>query len=171
MKTEGNTAMDDITSATNNDATTRSNITSGRQTNSKKRSASFPINNLIMALVVIASLAVAGYFYKQNRDIKANPNSVSQKEVESLTKNISKLMTVPTDEQPTVATVQDKEKLKDQPFFKDAQNGDKLLIYTKAQKAIIYRESQKKLVNVGPVSLENSTPATETTGTTPTPTQ
>lgn len=72
---------------------------------------------------------------------------------------VGKLLTLPTDEQPTVATVQDKEKLKDQPFFKDAQNGDKLLIYTKAQKAIIYREEGNKLINVGPVTLDTQAPA------------
>jgi hypothetical protein len=149
--------MDDITNPKDKDAISNSGLNTNRQTISKKRSTGFPLKNLLMGLAIVASLATAGYFYKQNRDIKANPNSVSQKEVASLTKSVGKLMTVPTDEQPTVATVQDKEKLKDQPFFKDAQNGDKLLIYTKAQKAIIYRESQNKLVNVGPVSLDNAT--------------
>ena len=62
-------------------------------------------------------------------------------------------MTLPTGESPNVATIIDKDKLKDQAFFNNAENGDKVLIYTKAQKAIIYRPSTNKIINVGPITL------------------
>jgi hypothetical protein len=54
------------------------------------------------------------------------------------------------DEEPTIATVRDVESLKrQQPFFDDAYNNDRLLIFS--DKAIIYRESADIIVSVGPV--------------------
>lgn len=57
-------------------------------------------------------------------------------------------MELPAGEQPTLATVADQEKLKGQDFFSHAQNGDKLLIYPKAKKAILYRPSTGKIIEV-----------------------
>ena len=64
---------------------------------------------------------------------------------------ISSLILLPQGEEPTVATVADKTKLDSQPFFKDALNGDKVLIYAKAGVAILYRPSLNKIVTVAPV--------------------
>ena len=72
-------------------------------------------------------------------------------------------MSVPADETPTLASVTDKTKLKDQPFFKDAENGDQILIFPQAKKAIIYRESTNKLINVGPIAITTDTAAKQGT--------
>ena len=77
---------------------------------------------------------------------------------------MGKLLALPSDEKPTVATITDVEKLKEQVFFKNAMNNDKVLIYTKAKKAILYRPSENKIVEVGAVNinqqprLDNNTP-------------
>jgi hypothetical protein len=81
---------------------------------------------------------------------------------------VSQLYAVPGDEQPTVAQVQDKEKLKDQSFFSKAENGDYILIYTNNKLALLYREKEDKLINVGPVSIsdQNSAATGDNSGTT-----
>lgn len=71
-----------------------------------------------------------------------------------MVEEVGKIYALPKDETPTIATVIDKEKLKDQPFFANAQNGDKILIYTKAKKAIVYRPKEKVIVNAGPIALD-----------------
>lgn len=83
-----------------------------------------------------------------------------QAEVDTLLMEVGKLIALPSDEKPTIATVSDVEKVKEQAFFKNAQNGDKVLIYTNAKKAILYRPSEKKVVEVGSVNI-NQQPKTE----------
>ncbi|TXI87236.1 MAG: hypothetical protein E6Q36_07860 [Chryseobacterium sp.] len=109
---------------------------------------------IIAGVLLIGLAAVAVYFYIQYQNIKKNPNQVAKAETDALVAQVSKLIDLPKDETPTVATVLDKEKLKDQPFFAGAENGDKILIYTKAKKAIIYRPKDNKLINVGPIAID-----------------
>ncbi len=85
----------------------------------------------------------------------------AQAEVDALVSEVGTLLALPSDEKPTVATITDVEKLKEQPFFKNAANGDKVLIYTNAKKAILYRPSEKKVVEVGAVNI-NQQPKTGT---------
>ena len=97
-----------------------------------------------------------------------------QAEVDRLVSEVGSLIALPSDEKPTVATITDIEKLKDQPFFKNAKNGDKVLIYTNARKAILYRPSEKRIIEVGAVNINQATPSPTPEGgeekATPTPT-
>ena len=63
------------------------------------------------------------------------------------------MIVLPEDEIPTVATVSDPEKLKEQPFFSDAKKGDKVLIYANAKKAILYDPMANKIVTVAPINI------------------
>lgn len=56
------------------------------------------------------------------------------------------------DEEPTIATVEDKDKVQSE-FLRSAANGDRILIYQKAKKVILYRPSIDRIVEVGPVSI------------------
>ena len=78
----------------------------------------------------------------------ADPNAAILKEVKALTGQIGKSMELPAGEQPTLATVTDQTKLGGQDFFAHAQNGDKLLVYSNARKAILYRPSSGKVIDV-----------------------
>lgn len=114
------------------------------------------IKNILIAVLVLFLLGAAAatyYFYNEYQKVKKNPDLISQKEVKSVTAIISKYMDLPTDEQPTIATVTDKEKLKDQDFFKKVENDDKILIYTNARKAILFRPSTGRVVEFAPLIL------------------
>jgi len=116
---------------------------------------------LIIAGILVVLLAGAAiYFFIKYQGIKKNPNQVAQAEVNRIVKLVGQLISLPNDESPTLATIKDKDQLKDQPFFANAQNGDVILIYTKAKKAIVYREKGNKIINVGPISIDqkNGTP-------------
>lgn len=107
---------------------------------------------LIIAVGILLVL-VAGFFAWKYFDSKStdDDSAASQKIIEK----VGNLYLTPEGEQPTVAQIKDKEKLKDQQFFNKADNGDYLLIFTESQFAVIYREEANKIVNVGPISTED----------------
>lgn len=53
---------------------------------------------------------------------------------------------LPKGETPTIAAVANPESLKKQSVFQDAMIGDTLLIFSKAKRAILYRQSEKKII-------------------------
>jgi len=119
-------------------------------------------------LIFLVALVSAGYFYYQYQEVKKNPAKLTQQEIQDLEKRVGKLIELPTDEDPQLATVTDVETVKqDQEFFKNALNGDKVLIYAKAKKAILYRPSTNKIIEVGPVTFSDTTNAGTSTLTSP----
>lgn len=115
---------------------------------------------LIANIVVVVALAVGlGFYFKKYHDLKNHPISsdqAAQAEADRTIAEVGKLYNLPKDEKPSVATVKDKEKLKDQAFFANAENGDITLIYSTAKLAILYRPSTKKIINVSSVSISNT---------------
>lgn len=114
------------------------------------RRSRWPVIAITAAFTLL--LAVSGffawnYFRGDNKEGEAN-DATSQRILEK----VNNLYLSPEGEDPTVAQIKDKDKLKDQPFFNPAQNGDYLLVYTDSQIAMIYREDINKLVTVGPIS-------------------
>lgn len=116
--------------------------------------------NLILRIVfgVLFLIAIAGgiYFYIKYQNTKTlldNPDVATKLETESVVSKVKKLMVLPEDEEPTLATVLDSTKLLDQPFFAKAKNGDQVLIYGKSQIAILFRPDANIIVNVAPITL------------------
>lgn len=103
-----------------------------------------------LSLLLVAALSAAGYFYYQYRH---SAQVADAKEIEELTENIGRFFVLPDGETPTLATVTDKEKLAEQPFFQKAENGDKVLIYSASGRAILYRPSNEKIVDVTSVNI------------------
>jgi hypothetical protein len=102
---------------------------------------------IIVLLAVIAiAVVVAVSFYVLNR-----PSATPKTAMSNAVTAVGRLMILPAGEEPTYGTVADKSKLSSQTFFKNAQNGDEVLIYAKAKLTILYRPSINKIVNVGPV--------------------
>lgn len=110
---------------------------------------SYPVKNLLLIAVALLLIVFSSvYLLLAYRNSQADPNLAIQKETKELTDRIGRFMELPTEEQPTLATVTDQDKLKGQNFFSHAQNGDKLLVYTKAKKAILFRPSTGKVIEV-----------------------
>src|SRR5579862_7460225 len=99
---------------------------------------------IIITIIVLVLLLVSVSFYIQYQSankLLQNPSQAATLSDQAVINSVGKLMVLPTNETPTIATVSDKSKLSGQPFFANAQNGDKVLIYSKSQKAILYRPS------------------------------
>lgn len=120
---------------------------------------------IVLAVLLLVAVGIAGYFYYQYK--YATPIQSQADDVASLTKILGEMMELPTGETPTLATVKDREKLADQPFFQKAENGDKVLIYTDSGRAILYRPSTGKIVDVTTVNVNTPPPTTTSDATAP----
>ena len=103
-----------------------------------------------LALLLVIFASAAFYFYFQ---FYYSGRQNTAREVEKVVQKVGRLMVLPEGEAPTVATVTDPEKLKDQQFFQNAKEGYKVLIYTNAKKAILYDPAQNKIVEVAPLNI------------------
>ncbi|HZQ29709.1 MAG TPA: hypothetical protein VFA93_01355 [Patescibacteria group bacterium] len=116
----------------------------------------------VLFALIAATMLTAGSFSlylndeKQLAQIKKNPQFLAQQEAKDIVSKVGALVALPTDEQPTIATVTDVSKLKGQAFFAKAQNGDKVLIYTKALKAYLYSVTLNKILEVAPVTVNQN---------------
>lgn len=121
------------------------------------------IKKLILPLGIVAGLLLAAvpalFFYQKYREsqaVLADPSLATKQQVDALVKKVGRLIELPANETPTVATVKDIEQLKSQSFFANAKNGDSVLIYTQAKKAILYRSSIDKVIDVAPVNIDQT---------------
>jgi hypothetical protein len=94
----------------------------------------------------------------------ATPEELKAKDVEKqvetnlrLMEKVGSLMILPNEE-PIIASINEAEALrKEQPFYNGVENGDQLIVFPKAQKAVIYSPSKNVIVNSGPFTI-NDTP-------------
>lgn len=107
---------------------------------------------LIGILLIIGSIFATKTLIKTKSATQPTPPPVP-KEITQLIDTVSKQQPIPKDEIPTVATITNLSKLPDQPFFAKARNGDKLLIYKVAQKAILYRPTTQQIIQVSPLDI------------------
>ena len=133
------------------------------ETTGSGRKMTAPLLVILLLVALGAAAGAAYYYYSKLSALKTNPQKTSQQETKELVDRVAKLITLPADEVPTVATVSDPEKLKDQPFFAHAKKGDKVLIYSKAKKAILYDPVANKIVEVAPLNIGEPTGSATTT--------
>lgn len=111
---------------------------------------------LSIALVILVSMLVSGYFIYQYFSLKnslISGQTASAAEVKALVEKVGRIYELPKGEVPTVATVTDPIQLKSQPFFERAKVGDKVLVYLNARRGILYRPDSNKIINVSPINI------------------
>lgn len=117
---------------------------------------------VFVSVFTIIGVVCCGFLYAQHledqRLLKAS-GTTSQSESQKLVRQVSRLMVLPSKEQPTIATVSDSRELPRQSFFQHARNGDKVLIYTKAKTAILYDPKRNLILAVSPLNIKESAEA------------
>jgi hypothetical protein len=133
-------------------------------------SQSKAMRNAVIAIVIVFVLGASGaaaYFYKKYSSVKnSDAATVAKTDAQTTVAQVGKLIVLPTDEDPTVATVTDPAKLSGQTFFARAKVGDKVLLYVKAKKALLYDPIANKLVEVAPLNVDDANAPSVSSGTT-----
>lgn len=143
-----------------------------------KNRPKLPILNLIFIVLLAGSLAFGGYYFKQYQNLKTTSSKSAEEKNIELVEKINKVYALPKDEDPVVAIVSDEETFKKEyPVFTTAKKEDSLLLYEKAGQAILYRDSENKVIGtasfavrkgsavqiIASAELQNSTELTLTT--------
>ena len=109
--------------------------------------------HIVLIVLVVIALAAALYFFNEYSKLTQDPNAANQQKIEAVVAKAEKLIDLPKDELPTLATVSDTEALSDQPFFVNAKEGDQVLLYTNARKAYLYSPSRNIIVEVASLNI------------------
>ncbi len=110
------------------------------------------ITLLVLLVLGIGGFSFYKYYYTQTDSYK---EAKVKKDTENLIQQVSKHMLLPTDEEPVIFDVTDPQALvSQQAFFNGAEKGDRLLVYSKVAKAIIYSPSRDMIINVGPITFD-----------------
>lgn len=135
----------------------------------KSSKPKFSVKYILVIFLILVIAGGAFWGYQQYSDLKeenkklSNPQESAKVETDKIKSEVSNIIELPTDEEPTIATVSDTSKLSNQAFFKNAKNGDKLLMYSKAKKAVLYRPDTKKIIEVAPINIGDDTKKSTTT--------
>jgi hypothetical protein len=120
----------------------------------KKGSKSFW--NILLVLLFLGLAGAAGYFFWQyKKAVNDTKMSTVSLETEKITEKIGTLMELPAGI-PAVAEITEREKLQDQNFFANAQNGDKILLYIQSKKIILYRPSSNEVIGTTALLAESA---------------
>jgi len=106
--------------------------------------------NFVIIFIAIVVICFGTIFYFKLNKIKLQ-DSAKTKETTSLISKVSRLYLFPEGETPTIATVSDPQLLKGQAFFTQSEKGDSVLIFLKAGKAVLYRPSIDKIIEIAPI--------------------
>lgn len=105
-----------------------------------------------LAAVILLGLFVQNYISTRNELKKVtDPAAAVAAEANKLAEKVGKYLELPSGETPTVATVKNVEQLNNQTFFERAKNGDKILVFPQARRAVLYRPSTNKVIEYAPI--------------------
>lgn len=108
---------------------------------------------MVVGVLVLAGAIIAVLLISQQPNPTQNSEQIQEvveEDTKKLTTDVSQLMTLP-DETPVLMTVTDKTLLQDE-IFKNAENGDRVMIYQEAGVMVIYRERTNEIIASGTVS-------------------
>ena len=114
---------------------------------------------------IIGTLSYIQIFGIPSQKVLQNISKAEEAKVlQEVIGKVSKLIVLPKGEEPVMATITDAAALvKEQPFYTGSQNGDVVLMYQKALKAIIYSPERNLIVNVGPITPQENTQVDQST--------
>jgi len=106
------------------------------------------IGFLIILLLLFAGSAI--FWVTRRVTPKAmvlTTEGIMRTDTQEIVERVDRLILLPNNETPLVQKIVDKNKVANQPFFSQSEEGDWVIIFQKSQEAILYRPSTDKIVN------------------------
>jgi hypothetical protein len=119
-----------------------------------KKEYIFWIVSGIFAIVALLGLGSSVYFFRQYRvseEQRFASLSLTPKDTEAVLSKVRKLVLLPSEEAKIMTVANVAELKKTQRFFAEAEDGDIVLVFENAKKAVVYRPSVNLVVNIAPI--------------------
>lgn len=110
--------------------------------------------NLFLIISLLTGLILLYLKYLESQTIVDKLSTVqgqqefNKKELDAILADMQRLVELPKSEVPSMATVVDVSKVSNLEFYRNAQNGDRVIVYNVAKKRYLYRPSTNIIVNV-----------------------
>lgn len=103
---------------------------------------------IVLFVLIVITVSIGSAFYFHWFNLGLFKQEIQQNKIASVVSSIGKLMIVPKGT-PILATVKDITKLKQQhTFFKNAQNGDDLVIFPQSRRVVIYSPARNLIIRI-----------------------
>lgn len=118
------------------------------------------MNRPLLIGIIAAVLVIGGVAVYELKKGPEEGQQLTDAQVRDILSSVGRHIKLPAGEEPLVATVADVNLLLErEPFYKGADNGDILLLYPNAGKAILYAPDEDIIVNVGPIIIDENAEA------------
>jgi hypothetical protein len=111
---------------------------------------------VFVGVIWLATILIPSTFlyqkYQHDEFLINNPSELAKVDQQNVTAKVGKFVELPTGETPSLATVTDLSKFSNQSFFTKAQVGDRVIIYSQAKLAVLYRPSTDKIIEIASVA-------------------
>ena len=107
----------------------------------------FIVGVIVVGVIILGAAAI--YIFAVTRENTPIPNKANLElaQVQEVIDNVAKLMDIPEGEAPIMLYVSNADNLKSQDFFKNAENGDRVMVFKSSKQAILYRASTNKIIS------------------------
>ncbi len=104
-------------------------------------------STLTLPLFLLA-LMLAYHYYRENTQLRSSftAGTMTHAQEADIIAQLSEIMVLPKGEAPLIATISNVALLQGQPFYVNAQRGDKVFVYCAARKTILYDPLAKKII-------------------------
>lgn len=111
---------------------------------------------IFLSVSILFGLVISGLVISRREARRRISQSGGFSGNEAILSQVSRIAVIPDTDQPVIYTIDDITKFNRRQFFRNARNGDKVLIFPQSRKAIIYRPATGQIVEMGPVNIAGS---------------
>lgn len=130
----------------------------------KKQSKGISWNAVVIVILAVATIVNIALFYMNYTNSQIPPKT-NQELADEVITSFGQIFNVPSGDQPAVIIITDIDKLRESEatFYKDAVNGDHIIIIESTRLAVIYRKSENKIINAATITIDQNAEGTEQT--------
>lgn len=126
---------------------------------SEQNNIKWVVAGVVLVLIIIITVVNLLMFTQtlNNKQSTATQDKSNEEVATEVIDAFKKVFEVPEGENPTITVITDADKLRQQEptFYKNAKNGDNVVILFSTKLAVLFRKNEERIINVAPINLQD----------------